>query len=109
VATYDPHRAAMLSPSLRSFLKLLDTVHRRSSAEFELNLPTAIITNLILEYYPPDQQIYRALDGSILTGQEMAREVQAGTELGRKYSIDILRVCRDLLARQAQRTAPAAE
>jgi hypothetical protein len=108
-AIYDPHRAAMLSPSLRSFLKLLDAVNGRSPAEFTFNLPAAIISNLILEYYPPDQPIYRALDGSVLTGQEMATEVQAGTEIGRKYSSDILRVCRDLLARQAQKAAHAAE
>jgi hypothetical protein len=109
VAAYDPHRAAILSPSLRSFLKLVDASHGRSSAEFKFNLPAAIISNLILEYYPPDQPIYRALDGSTLTGQEMAREVQAGTDLGLKYSSDILRVCRDLLARQAQRAVRAAE
>jgi hypothetical protein len=108
-AVYDPNRASMLSPSLRSFLKLLDAGSGVPSSDFGFDVPTAILANVILEYYPPEQPIYRTLDGSIYTGQEMAREVQAGTEIGRKYSSDLLRVCRDLLARQAQNAVRAAE
>ena len=108
-SSYDPNRAAMLSPSLRSFFRIVDRARGGLSPEFRFSVPKAILSNLVLEYYPADRPIYRALDGSVYTGQDMAREIQEGTEVGRKYSSDLLRVCRDLLARQAENTARAAE
>jgi hypothetical protein len=106
-ATYDPNRAAMLSPSLRSFCKTIDHVRGIASHDFEFALPGAVLANLVLEYYPPELPLYRALDGSIYTGRDMAREIGEGTSIGRKYSSDLLRVCRDLLARQAQKSRTA--
>lgn len=105
---YDPNRAAMLSPSLRSFLKTIDHVQGREPDDFQFTLPGPVLANLVLEYYPAELPIYRALDGSVYTGHDMAREISEGTAIGRKYSSDLLRACRDLLARQAQ-NARAAE
>jgi hypothetical protein len=62
---------------------------------------------LVLEYYPAEAPIYRALDGSVYTGRDMANEISEGTPIGRKYSSDLLRACRDLLARQAQNARAA--
>jgi hypothetical protein len=106
--SYDPNRAAMLSPSLRSFLKTIDDVQGRNPNEFQFTIPGAILANMVLEYYPAELPIYRALDGSVYTGRDMAKEIEGGTALGRKYSSSLLRACRDLLARQAQ-NARAAE
>ena len=101
---YDSNRAAMLSPSLRSFIKTLDHVKDISPPDFKFHLSRSLLSNLVLEYYPPELPVYRSLDGSIYTGRDMARQIEEGTEVGRKYSSDLLRVCRDLLARQAQKT-----
>jgi hypothetical protein len=108
VATiYNPNKAAMLSPSLRSFLKTLDHVRGRPVQEIDFTVPSSVLASLVREYYPPDLPIYRALDGSTYTGRDMVREIVEGSEIGRKYASDLLRVCRDLLARQAQKARAA--
>jgi hypothetical protein len=104
---YDPHRAAMVSPSLRGFLKTLDLFEGVAREDLEFSLPGAILANLVLEYYPSELPIYRALDGSVYTGADMAKEMREGTPIGRGYSSDLLRACRDLLARQAQNVRAA--
>jgi hypothetical protein len=103
---YDVFRAAMLSPSLRWFINITDigTEGHYSGIEFHMN--GVLLSNLVLEYFPRDMPIYKTLDGSVYTGYQMSQEISAGSEIGRKYSSDLLRVCRDLLARQAQKTIP---
>jgi hypothetical protein len=98
--------AAARSPSLHAFLKglaritgdrisLPEDVHARSVGR-------DTFSNLIAEITPAESIIYRTIDGSYTAG-EMIREVRDGTELGRQYSSDLLRISRDFLARQAQR------
>lgn len=98
--------ASARSPSLHAFLQglaaitgtpisLPDDVHSRSVGR-------DTFSNLIAEIIPAESVIYRTIDGSYTAG-EMIREVRDGTELGRQYSSDLLRISRDFLARQAQR------
>jgi hypothetical protein len=98
--------AAARSPSLHAFLRglaritgnrvsLPEDVHARSVGR-------DTFSNLIAEILPAESIIYRTIDGSYTAG-EMIREVRDGTELGRQYSSDLLRISRDFLARQAQR------
>jgi len=100
---YSSARAEMLSPSLRSFAGLLAYLGEGARPPTEFSLPAALLSNLLTEYYPPEAPIYRTLEGSTLSGKEMAREIVISSGLGRQYSSDLLRVCRDILARQAEK------
>lgn len=98
---YSVFRAAMLSPSLRWFIKATDPSPATAGSNIAFDLNKALLSNLVQEYYPLSHVLYKALDGSTYTGLQMAEEIRVGSEIGRKYTSDLLRVCRDLLARQA--------
>jgi len=100
-------RAAARSPSLHAFLrgmaritgqriKLPDDVHARS-------LGRDTFSNLIAEIAPADTIVYRTVDGSTFTAEQMIHHIREGTATGRQYASDLLRVSRDFLARQARR------
>ena len=95
---YSPARAAAVSPSLRNFLQ---TVHIQKAFEPQIKLPSIIMSALVSEFYPSDAPIYKTLEGAVLTGAEMAKEIQNGTDVGKVYASELLRVSRDLLSRQA--------
>ena len=57
---------------------------------------------------PPHLVIWHSSDGA-LTSEQMVKEIEDGTELGRQYAGDILRVCRDLLKRKSEREAEKRE
>lgn len=102
--SYDALRAAMLSPSLRWFINVTDNNNENPRGTINFDINKALLSNLVLEYFPQEQPIFRTLDGAVYTGYRMSQEIAAGSEIGRKYSSDLLRVCRDLLARQAQKS-----
>jgi hypothetical protein len=102
LGNYSASRAAMFSPSLRSFIRMGEMDNDDLPRQLDVELPRELLSNLVLEYYPPQKPLYKSLDGSVLTGCAMAEEIARGSEIGRKYASDLLRVCRDLLARQAQ-------
>lgn len=56
----------------------------------------------LLRELPPDTVAWRTTSGSY-TAEALAAEVESGTDVGRQYAADIVRVCRDLLGRQARR------
>lgn len=100
--------AAARSPTLHNFLSglaritgnqisLSGDVHARSMGR-------DTFSNLLAEIAPAESVIYRTIEGSFTAG-EMIREIREGTDLGRQYSSDLLRISRDFLARQAQREA----
>lgn len=107
----DVGRAAARSPSLRNFL---DTARRLSglppletgrSSPVAGRLDRETLRNLISEVFPSSRPLFRAASGAILSAEQMMQEITDGSELGREYASDILRVARDLLARQAARGA----
>jgi hypothetical protein len=55
----------------------------------------------LLSGYPPEEIIYRTQDASY-TGSDMMKEIEEGTEVGRKYAAGMMRVTRRMLAEQAQ-------
>ncbi len=56
----------------------------------------------MLRGLPPDLIVARPLDGSgNWTASAMAAELEAGTDRGREYASDIIKVARDLLSRKA--------
>lgn len=101
-------RAAARIPSLREFLlgmaELLggdptpwgwESAGRTFSRD--------IIAGLVREI-PPDEIAWRTSDGTSFTSRQLVEEIEVGTELGRQYASDILRVSRDLLRRKAKRS-----
>ena len=62
-----------------------------------------VLRNLISEIYPSEKTLFRSASGETISAERMMQEVTDGSDLGREYSSDILRVARDLLARQANK------
>lgn len=99
--------ASSRSPSLRLFLQgmrdFLETPISPATDAYSRSMDRDIFSNLISEIGAPETIIYRTLDGSNVTVAEMIRSMREGSELGRQYASDLLRVARDLLARKAER------
>lgn len=101
--------AGARSPSLKYFIQTARMISGLPSMPFDEpsnlsgQIDREILRNLISEVYPSDKALFRAASGAIITAEQMMQEITDGTSLGREYSSDILRVARDLLARQAQK------
>ena len=107
--TFDISRACARCPSLHKFLTMVSeklgvTLPEVAEAHAR-TLNRDVFSNLIDEVTEPDRVMFRAADGTVFTAAEMAREVREGSELGREYAADVLRVARDWLARRAERPA----
>jgi hypothetical protein len=105
----DVAKACARSPSLHVFLgglaellgerfEVVEDVHVRS-------MPRDVFSNLVAEVMPGSMVIYKAVDGTAFTAEEMIRHIREGTTVGRQYSSDLLRISRDFLARRAEREA----
>lgn len=100
--------AASRSPSLRKFIA---GIGRLMGVNTKLNwereyVRTAgrdVFSKLVNEVTPANVVIYKTLNGQSITAGEMAKEIHDGTEIGISYSVDVLRVARDLLSREANR------
>ena len=57
----------------------------------------------MLDELPPDERVQRFTNGEQYNARQMAAEIRAGTDVGRTYASDLLRISRDLLARRARR------
>jgi len=105
-AMVDLELASAVDPSLRAFLAgmaaLLQVPGHRWADVPGRHLSRDIVAGLLREV-PPDEVVWRASDGTTRTAADLGREVQQGTELGRQYASDLLRIARDLLARRARK------
>lgn len=99
--------ASARSPSLRAFLEgtgeLLGADTSFLDRAQSRGLARETLSNLLAEVTSEDTVIYRTMDGSRITAREMMRHVDSGTDLGREFASDLLRISRDFLARQARR------
>jgi hypothetical protein len=105
----DVDRAAGRMPSLREFLvgmsELLDGgLTGRFAASAGRTMSREVIAGLVREV-PADEVVWRTMDGTSFTSRQLVDEIEAGTELGRQYAADLLRISRDLLKRKARRPA----
>lgn len=107
--TIDVRKASARSPSLKFFLQ---SARRLSGlAPMDVSAPDfkngqmarEVLRNLISEVYPSSKPLFRSASGAVVTAEQMMQEITDGTDLGREYASDILRVSRDLLSRQAQK------
>lgn len=107
IENMDVAAASARSPSLRAFLKGIGELLGADTAFLDRaqsrGLARETLSNLLAEVTSEDTVIYRTMDGSRITAREMMRHVDSGTDLGREFASDLLRISRDFLARQAQR------
>ncbi|MEK8019241.1 MAG: DUF3226 domain-containing protein [Candidatus Parabeggiatoa sp.] len=100
-------RACARAPSLRHFLTGLNQL-------LELNLPSIsesvprslnreVFVGLLREIVPANTIMWKTSAGHLLTAKQLREEIEQGTELGRQYAADILRIARDLIKGMAQR------
>ena len=104
----DIRLAASRSPSLRRFIagvgQLLGVdVTLNWEREYVRTSGRDIFSKLVDEVTPADVVIYKTLNGQSITAGQMAREIHDGTEIGISYSVEVLRVARDLLSREANK------
>ncbi len=98
--------AAARSPSMRTFLvglgKLLQIEEPSIVDSVGRSLNRDVLSGLISEVIPSDTIIWRTSTGEY-TAAELRQHIESGTEIGRRYAIDLLRVSRDFLMRKAAR------
>ncbi|HEX8208585.1 MAG TPA: hypothetical protein VF584_00265 [Longimicrobium sp.] len=103
----DVATASARSPSLRAFLKGIGEIMGADTSYLDRaqsrGFARETLSSLLAEVTSEDTVIYRTIDGSRITAREMMRHLDSGTDLGREFASDLLRISRDLLARQAQR------
>ncbi|MBT1443420.1 DUF4276 family protein [Shewanella sp. JM162201] len=100
--------AASRSPSLRKFItgvgKLLGVEATLNwEREYVRTSGRDIFSKLVDEVTPADVVLYKTLNGQSITAGQMVREIHDGTEIGISYSVEVLRVARDLLSREAHK------
>jgi hypothetical protein len=102
-------RACARAPSLRHFLTglgtLLDSpqIPVTVSESVPRNLSREVFAGLIREVMPATTTVWRTSEGYSFTAKQLLEEIENGSEIGRQYAADLLRVARDFLKRQALR------
>lgn len=100
--------AASRSPSLRKFILGVSKIIGVESGlqwerEYVRTAGRDVLAKLVDEVTPPSSVIYRTLDGEKITAGEMSDHIKNGTKIGMDYSVDVLRISRDLLARNSNK------
>lgn len=105
IESMDLERAQTRSPSLREFLagiaKLLGDDRYQAVPDAERLIGRRLIGQLVSETNPSSRVLYKTLSGERLTAGRLADEISQGTPIARQYAADLLRVARELLAREA--------
>lgn len=106
--TINVEYAAARSPSLRAFLvgigKLLHLEREPIVESVGRTLDRDVIASLISEILPSNTIVWRTTSGEY-TAAELRQHIESGTEVGRRYAMDLLRISRDYLMRKAAREA----
>jgi len=58
----------------------------------------------IVRELPGDSIVWKTVDGTAMTAERLATEVIEGTEIGKQYATELLRVARDLIVRRSSRS-----
>lgn len=103
----DVYRAAERSPSLRRFLVSLKKILGIEEDDLPAqSVSRAIsrdaIAGLIRDLLAEDTIAWRTSDDSKFTAEELAREVEQGTETGRQYTVDLIAMMINTLSRKAR-------
>ncbi|MBB4192209.1 hypothetical protein [Rhizobium aethiopicum] len=103
---FDVNLAAARSPSLRAFVEGIGTL---IGAEVDFKLPvgklsdTRDVVSTLLRELPETKVVWKTMTGARISAGELARAIAEGTPLGNQYATELLRVARDLIARQANK------
>ncbi|WP_372364903.1 hypothetical protein [Candidatus Uabimicrobium sp. HlEnr_7] len=102
----DIEHATSRSPSLRMFLiglaELLDIPYLFLKEGGFRSASRNLLASL-LDEIPSETIIWRTVDNHSFTAEDLKKEIRAGSEIGRLYASDLLRVSRDLLNYEANR------
>lgn len=105
IESMDIERAQSRSPSLREFLagiaKHLGEDRYQSIPDAERLIGRRLLGQLVIETNPSSRVLYKTMAGERLTAERLADEIAQGTPAARQYAADLLRVARELLAREA--------
>lgn len=103
---FDVNLAAARCPSLRVFV---EGVSASVGVPLDLLVPVGklsdtrdIISTLLLEL-PDTKVVWKTMTGERFSAGELAKAIAEGVPLGNQYATELLRVARDLIARQANR------
>jgi hypothetical protein len=103
----DVQRACARSPSLRTFLiglgRLLGVGVEVAEESVSRSISRDTLAGLIAEVTPADAILWETSGGQVYTAADLRRHIEAGSEIGRQYASDLLRVSRDFLRRRAAR------
>jgi len=109
MANIDISVATARSSSLRSFLNGISEFFNISvdqvKESYARNISRDIFVNLLSEVTPSDTVLYRTMDGYQYTSEQMIELIRSGDHIGVEYATDVLRLARNLLAKQARREA----
>jgi hypothetical protein len=107
IKNIDITRACARSPSLRHFLtglsKMLKNHPRAVLESVPRSLNREVFSGLIREVVPAETVMWRTANGNVFTAEQLRKEIEQGTDLGRQYATDVLRIARELLKGMAQR------
>lgn len=102
----DISRAASRSPSLRAFLTgVADALGHRSeiaTAALGKSVSRDAFSTLLREL-PGATVVWKTMEGSSVRADELAQAVAEGSDVGRQYVTEVLRIARDIVARKAGR------
>lgn len=111
VRDVDISRACARSPSLSAFLggiaSMLGVEGPAVTQAASRTISRDALANLIAELVPSDVVAWRTTDGATYTAEQIRRHIEEGTEIGRAYASDLLRISRDLLRRMAKQKTSA--
>lgn len=102
----DIARATSRSPSLRTFLIGVEEAFGERLDIALLGLGKTVSRDAfstLLRELPGHTVVWRTMDGRSIRADEMAQAVLEGSEFGKQYATEVLRVARDLVARKARK------
>ena len=102
----DVFACASRSPSLMAFLEGISRLLGSPLNLYEKALTQSVsrdAISAIIRELPADVTAWRTVDGKSITADNLAREILEGSDLGKQYATELLRVARDLIVRKATR------
>lgn len=101
----DVSKAISRSSSLRSFLAGVFEILGRPATDQAQQLTGSVnrdVFSTLLRELPSSTVVWKTMDGSSIDAARLAREVVDGTDLGKQYITELLRIARDMIGRKAR-------
>ncbi|AEF90622.1 hypothetical protein DelCs14_3630 [Delftia sp. Cs1-4] len=101
----DVSKAVARSSSLRSFLAGVFENLGHPVVDETQQLTGSVnrdVFSTLLRELPSSTVVWKTIDGSTIDAARLAREVVEGTDLGKQYITEVLRIARDMIARKAR-------